>query len=166
MFLNSCNVFSISNQTRAPVSEENDVKQARLNNVEKVEFGAPDLKGMQKIVGLDNKSQEFIEFTRKYNFTEFHKRKNSWGSSFGVFLGSDRQGKILVGIRPASPANGMAEYKGSLPEGLETGDDLETILTKLGEPMKSSSNDSVLSYKSMIVYINRGVLYEIWLRSE
>ena len=135
---------------------------AQEGNQEKI---VPDLKDIQKVIGLDKESKEFIEFTKKFRFSEFHLRKNSWGSSFGVFLECNKEGKVYVGMRPPSGANGMAEYKGALPRGLKSGDKLAEIISKLGEPTKVTKLGKpedgyiTLDYKGMTVGVINGVLW-------
>ena len=132
----------------------------------------PDLKDIEKVIGIDEGAKEFIEFTSKFRFSKSHLRKNSWGSSFGVFLECNKDGKVYVVMRPPSGANGMAAYKGALPKGLKSGNSLEEIISKLGKPAKVTKIGKpedgyiTLDYESMTVIVINKVLFEVWLHSK
>lgn len=129
----------------------------------------PTLPQLKKVVGINATGPEFKRMLSDYRFSENPKRKNSWGSSFGVMFeitNEHQKNVVIIGIRPPSRATNMPTYSGDLPRKLDSEDSIATIKTKLGDPNLSSGNPQeqyVMQYDEMNVVTLGGRLFEIWL---
>ena len=129
----------------------------------------PPLRVLENVAGTDADSPRFAEFLKAYSFGENPKRKNSWGSSFGVMIGITADRKVRVGIRPPSEGTNMPVYTGQLPNGLRARDSIAAIRKKLGKPVttKHDPNDYFeMNFDRMTVFTMNDQLFEVWLTGD
>ena len=125
----------------------------------------PSLAELESVVGLGKTSDAFKKVLAAYGFSENPKRKDSWGSSFGVFFEVSNE-KVRVGIRPPSDATNMPVYQGALPRRLKSRDTVMRMLEKLGKPKQVTGEPKgyyEMTYAGLTVYAMNGELFEVWL---
>lgn len=125
----------------------------------------PTLVTLLSVVGASMTSDSFEKILTDYKFSPNRKRKNSWGSGFGVSF-EVVKGCIAVVIRPPSGGTNMPTYPGRLPGGLKKGDTIADILRKLGKPKRTALDPAQLynmTFEGLTVNTIRGQLFEVWL---
>lgn len=126
----------------------------------------PSLETLRTAVGWDKGSTAFAAFLKQHDFSENPKREDSWGSAFGVMIELRDHRWVMIGIRPLSSGTNLPTYGGLLPGGLQSGDSIEAIITKLGEPIKIIRDGNAMIemvFDGLTVVTLRDELFEIWL---
>ena len=135
------------------------------NSLKSGQSKLPTFDELEQFAGTDVKSKDFQEFVTRFHFRKNHKRERSYGSGFGVFLEISKSGIVAVGVRPQGATN-MPTYSGVLPKGLVAGDSVDTLVKKLGKPIRTTgrqNNYFTMYYDDFSVIATGGSLFEIWI---
>ena len=125
----------------------------------------PDLIELVALVGEPKASESLKLFIQKYNFRQGIKDKDSWASSYGIFLNAGEESGCRVGFCPEQfdLNKGLAV---ELPFKLSAKDKISDVVKKFGKPDKTFQDPDTyyeMHYGDFKVTFLRGVMSEIWL---